>query len=236
MATVENDSNFHWERAFAGNMARLRIAQGLSQNEFAKRLSARGLPFYQATVQRVEGGDRSIRLDEACAIAEFFDVSLDAMMTNFEGPMETATYVVDRVRRYSKSLTDNGQEDFGEFMNEYTILCVTFDEMLAASGHKATAEISWLAAWIIKCSWVVESWIELERFSSGLHSKSGDWHEAPTSLIEPWAEYQWLQDEGVEMWNVLPEEDRPLFLADLDPVGLQRWITRKSNGEHPEAP
>ncbi|QZY52710.1 helix-turn-helix domain-containing protein [Leucobacter tenebrionis] len=236
MAAVENDSNFVWERAFVYNMARLRKMRGMSQNELANRLTAKGLPFYQATVQRVENGERSVRLDEACVIAELFEVSLDAMMTNFEGPMETASYSVDRVRRFAGSLVDAGQEDFGEFLNEFEILSITFDEMLTASGHKATSELSWLAAWLIKCGWVIESWIDVERYANGLTVKSGDWHEAHVTMVEAWTELQWLQDESVEMWQVLPEKERPWFLADLDPIELQRWIIGRSSGEHSEAP
>lgn len=231
MDQVENDSPFLWERAFAGNMARLRVAQGTSQNELAKRLTARGLPFYQATVQRVENGDRSIRLDEACLIAEYFEVSLDAMMTNFSGPMEDASYAVDRVRRYAKTLVDNGQEDVGEFVNELDSLCLAFEELRAASEGKATPELAWLAAWIIKCGWLIESWREVEMFANGLHNKGEDWHQARVLGENGWDGLSWVQEEDAELWEALPERDRPLFLADLDPLDLHRWINKHSHGE-----
>ena len=58
-----------WEENFVKQMVELRIVK-MTQTELARQLTARGLPFHQQTVQRVEKGERPLRLNEALAIAE----------------------------------------------------------------------------------------------------------------------------------------------------------------------
>lgn len=69
-----------WEAAVAENMRRERVRRDWSQNELAKRLAAAGLSFHQVTVQRIEDGQRSLRLNEAMVIADVFGVDLTAML------------------------------------------------------------------------------------------------------------------------------------------------------------
>lgn len=71
-----------WELFFVENMRRLRESSGMTQTDLAKKLRARGLPFHQQTIQRVENGDRPLRLNEAFAICEEFGVDLDTMVSH----------------------------------------------------------------------------------------------------------------------------------------------------------
>lgn len=66
--TVESDG-LPWEATFVENMTRARKALGMSQTALAKKLAARGLPFHQPTIQRIEAGERRVQLNEAVAIA-----------------------------------------------------------------------------------------------------------------------------------------------------------------------
>src|SRR3954452_15593861 len=60
-----------WEEAFLQNMVRARIRLSWSQNELARRLKdGAGLGFHQQTVQRIEAGQRPLRLSEALLIAK----------------------------------------------------------------------------------------------------------------------------------------------------------------------
>ncbi len=73
------------EKNFRNRLAYLRRKHEWSQHELAVRLKAEGLSkFYQQTVQRIEQGDRLVRLAEAEAIARVFGVSL-ASMTHPKG-------------------------------------------------------------------------------------------------------------------------------------------------------
>lgn len=69
-----------WERHFREQLVRLRESRGLTQTDLARMLKgAYGLAFHQQTVQRIEAGERPIRLNEAHLIAQVFDVPLEAM-------------------------------------------------------------------------------------------------------------------------------------------------------------
>jgi transcriptional regulator with XRE-family HTH domain len=57
------------------NMTRRRKALGLSQTALAKALTEEGLAFYQPTVQRIELGERPVRINEAVAIIKVLRMS-----------------------------------------------------------------------------------------------------------------------------------------------------------------
>lgn len=67
--TVESDG-LPWEATFVENATRARKALGMSQTALAKKVAAKGLPFHQPTIQRIEAGERPVRLNEAVAIAQ----------------------------------------------------------------------------------------------------------------------------------------------------------------------
>lgn len=64
---------------FARNVRLRRISGGMSQTELAKRMKANGFAFHQQTVQRIEDGERPVKLDEAIAISELFGVDVRMM-------------------------------------------------------------------------------------------------------------------------------------------------------------
>ena len=61
-----------------------RLSQGVSQSELARRLTDLGVPFRQQMIQRVETGDRAIRLNEATAICSALGLSLEEAMSGQE--------------------------------------------------------------------------------------------------------------------------------------------------------
>jgi ribosome-binding protein aMBF1 (putative translation factor) len=68
-------------------VADARSFMGMSQNELAEHLTARGLPFYQTTVSRIEDGARPLRLNEAVVVA----AALNVNVMNLLGTVETST-------------------------------------------------------------------------------------------------------------------------------------------------
>ena len=69
-----------WEVNFRTHMKRLREKDGMTQTELARRLKfLYGLPFHQQTIQRIESGERPVRVNEGYLIADTFGVSLDSM-------------------------------------------------------------------------------------------------------------------------------------------------------------
>lgn len=65
------------ERRFGVNLRSLREARSMSQVRFAEEMSARGWPWHQQTVTRVETGRRMVRFGEAHAAAAILAVTLD---------------------------------------------------------------------------------------------------------------------------------------------------------------
>lgn len=62
---------------FRLNMIKYRKAIGISPGELAKRMSSQGFSsFYRQTIQRIEDGERAIRLDEAFGVAEILGKTL----------------------------------------------------------------------------------------------------------------------------------------------------------------
>lgn len=101
--TMQEDSDAHVEDLsaegiegrFIENMRQLRVQQGMSQTEFARRVSERGPRFHQPTVQRIERGERAVRLSEAFAIADVLD--MDMMDLSMSGGREVPRRLLQQV-------------------------------------------------------------------------------------------------------------------------------------------
>jgi transcriptional regulator with XRE-family HTH domain len=71
------------EADFVLRMRLLREAHGVSQAEVAARVTRMGVPLPQQTIARIETGKRSLRLDEAAAIARALNSTVQEMTSNF---------------------------------------------------------------------------------------------------------------------------------------------------------
>jgi hypothetical protein len=67
------------DETFAVNLRRRRDAQVMSQGELARRMVARGFPWYQQTVRRVEDGTRKVSVGEAVVLAGLLDTTLEEL-------------------------------------------------------------------------------------------------------------------------------------------------------------
>jgi transcriptional regulator with XRE-family HTH domain len=69
------------ETSFRERMKRERQARDWSQADLAELLQGRGLEhIYPTTVAKIESGERAVRIDEATAIADLFEVSVDSLL------------------------------------------------------------------------------------------------------------------------------------------------------------
>jgi len=83
-----------WERTFVENVTRARKAADMSQTELGKRIAAKGLPFHQQTVQRIENGSRPVRLNEAVVIAEVLYLEFPDVMMPKTAERATETFAM----------------------------------------------------------------------------------------------------------------------------------------------
>lgn len=67
------------EDHFAANLRLLRDHRGLSQESLAKQMTDRGYKWGQATVYKIEKGERRMQLGEALAVAAILEVPVDKM-------------------------------------------------------------------------------------------------------------------------------------------------------------
>jgi transcriptional regulator with XRE-family HTH domain len=92
------------ETSFRERMKRERQARDWSQADLAELLQGRGLEhIYSTTVAKIESGERAVRIDEATAIADLFEVSVDSLLgRNVERGSDlayTLRFVLDVARR-----------------------------------------------------------------------------------------------------------------------------------------
>jgi transcriptional regulator with XRE-family HTH domain len=74
-----------WERNFVSQMKFLRESRGWTQTDLARLIRSRSageVRFHQQTVQRIENGERPVRLNEALVIADALSVELHSMTVN----------------------------------------------------------------------------------------------------------------------------------------------------------
>ena len=65
-----------YEKAFARKVRMARMERGMSQSVLAATLANYGVKAYMSTIAKIEAGDRSIRLNEAMALAEALNIGL----------------------------------------------------------------------------------------------------------------------------------------------------------------
>jgi transcriptional regulator with XRE-family HTH domain len=86
-----------------------------SQADLSKRLSANGFPhIYPTTVAKIESGERSVRVEEAAAIADLYGTSLDALL----GRNVDADAELSFVLRGITSSAERSAKQVGEIVTE----------------------------------------------------------------------------------------------------------------------
>ena len=168
-----------WERNFREQMFRLREARGLTQTDLAKILKSRfGLPFHQPTIQRIEVGERPVRLNEAHLIARILDVDLETM-TDRKTPSEREiSYSVDRL---FNEISD-GTRDLKSLIR---ILDEWVSMISAAINRRQLAkdpadEIDYVTLWAI--AWIIKT---SEILSDLLNAQQKSWDFTQLSEDEP---------------------------------------------------
>lgn len=106
-----------WERAFRENMMRIRTDRGMSQTELARALKNHGLPFHQQTVQRVEVGDRPIRLNEAFVISQILNVDMGMMTMRVSPDSEYLRQSVEKVQRKARVFVEDSSEVLSDLLS-----------------------------------------------------------------------------------------------------------------------
>ena len=102
-----DNSPLPWEDNFIKRMIELRTAK-MSQTELARQLNVRGLPFHQQTVQRIEKGERPLRLNEAHAIAEILGSDPADMARTITSDEQELQHAIGELQFYSGHTVESG--------------------------------------------------------------------------------------------------------------------------------
>jgi transcriptional regulator with XRE-family HTH domain len=117
----------------------------------AKLLSDKGIPAHPTTIAKIEAGDRSVQIDEAGAIAELFEVSLDSLLGRNVGLENDLAYTLRAVQstaRHSQNQISGITTALGERCSDLAALqfagCDTLQSQLLAASEallQATATL-----------------------------------------------------------------------------------------------
>lgn len=223
-----------WESNFRRHMKQARESHGISQSEMARKLKSRGLPFHQQTVQRLESGERPVRLDEAFLIAAELGLTIETMTGGEPAGLTEARYVIERLMQRSDGVAGAISESLGDWELEFDLLAFTFEEFRKThdlNDSRAMGQISWLAAWVQKGVWAYDSvWEALVRLK-GLSREYSEYEDLDR-ISNAYASAMALElDESADFWQKFDESDLPSFKADQSPIELMAQMPVVADGE-----
>ncbi|MFC4062782.1 helix-turn-helix transcriptional regulator [Planomonospora corallina] len=155
-----------WEANFIQQMRLLREARKMTQSDLARELKKFGLAFHQQTVQRIEIGERPVRLNEAHLIASIFDVDVETMSSALSLTDREIRYGIDRLRARSTTHAADLSDTLAAWISDVE----AFTRVLAGRlppGATAATDLDpvtrWGMAWAMKALTTYEAFLELWR-------------------------------------------------------------------------
>jgi transcriptional regulator with XRE-family HTH domain len=97
------------EARFRERVKQERDGRKWSQADLSKMLSDKGIKgIYPTTIAKIESGERAVRIDEATALADLFEVSVDSLLGRSPGAQRSElTYLLRALRQSAqKALGD----------------------------------------------------------------------------------------------------------------------------------
>lgn len=212
----DNDADLApWERNFREQMVRLRKERGLTQTDLARRLAAWGLAFHQQTVQRIENGQRPVRLNEAKLIARELDVSLETMTSTATPSGQAMMRAVDEARRGAGRFAEVLNEELEDLANSAAQLTLLVGELLERHNKMESADDPALAYGF---AWANHFWELYAHAREALTraAEIGAGHEIDGGLVRP--EFEVMKDwfdkydhlfREADEYPKFPEHDEP---------------------------
>jgi transcriptional regulator with XRE-family HTH domain len=120
-------------------LRRLRLAQGWSQEEAAKRMQAYGYDFHQTTIAKIEAAQRPLRVRELAHFADLYQVGaheliyplkgspdeIDREITALAARRNSITvnlHVADMERAQARQMLDDANKDYADCARELALL------------------------------------------------------------------------------------------------------------------
>lgn len=166
-----------WERNFTQQMQRLREARKMTQTDLARELKAYLLPFHQQTIQRIESGERPVRLNEALLIAKVLGVDLNSMMVDGPPAVRELLYAIDRLRRTSGTVANELSLSLGEWLNEVEGFAFELSNRISSNPENPDEVTRWGLAWAQKVFWAYSNLCDTWGSMTSIEGAPGRLHE-----------------------------------------------------------
>lgn len=226
LGAEEGGMHRQWEVNFRTHMKRLREKDGMTQTELARRLKALyGLPFHQQTIQRIESGERPIRVNEGYLIADTFGVSLDSMTQVGASDEAELRWVTERLEHVAALASADLLDLRDTWDARVTDWAFALFERLKERTGIAFVDLDEVTKWgLMWATWVApvaEAFTEAQRLMEAVGEvspepdRSGMWGD-----IAEWA--AWVHREVGPDLPALPDR--------------LKFPEVRTNGEHSEAP
>jgi transcriptional regulator with XRE-family HTH domain len=131
------------DQNIAANLRTYREAGSLSQEELAQRMADRGFGFSQATIWKIESGQRPVRASELVALADSFGILLATSLTD-EPEVTRHEVRLEQARRKTSHAYETLKEAAADYLDAQVELVVMV--RLAHDAGLAVTELhtSWL--------------------------------------------------------------------------------------------
>jgi|GEM_PF-2348463 len=118
------------EARFRERVRQEREQRGMSQADLANLLGDKGFKgIYPTTIAKIESGERSVRIDEAAALADIFEVSLDAILGREPGVQTT------ELEFQLRTLRDTARQSYEQVYSSMHLLRELLDDLPERFDH-----------------------------------------------------------------------------------------------------
>lgn len=139
-------------------MKQLRERSRFSYARLAREVTARGVKMHQPTVQRIEDGNRPVRLFEAEVIADTFNVPLSAML-RADGATESplARAIADAAAQLAdaQASVQGAEASMAQARERIAIVLKAQSALLALDGYQSNQDRALLADGLSICGYLV---------------------------------------------------------------------------------
>lgn len=127
---------------FGERLKNERDARGWSQPHLVELLEAQGISWHTSTIAKIEGGKRSVRIVEAVALADVFELPLDALLGRAVGPADADLAVALRVLRDDAKRSSDQALDVGREIKQQVRSITSSFEFDGAEELRKLADIA----------------------------------------------------------------------------------------------
>jgi transcriptional regulator with XRE-family HTH domain len=95
-----------WEQEVGANVRRIRQARGMSQDQLAAGMTARGVPMSQPTAAKIESATRPLRVNELPALAAVLGVDVGDLLPESSGLHDSVRVAeeIDAAQRLAEAM------------------------------------------------------------------------------------------------------------------------------------